>query len=54
MISKKTKPASIEEYIKAAKYLEKKRLKNEENEQTTENTKVIITNKASIKYILNE
>ena len=43
-----------EEYIKAAKYLEKKKLLNEENEQTTENTKIIITNKASIRYILNE
>ena len=43
-----------EEYIKAAKYLEKKKLLNEENEPTAENTKIIITNKASIKYILNE
>src|ERR1043166_1762098 len=43
-----------EEYIKAAKYLKKKKLLNEENEQTKENTKIIITNKASIKYILNE
>src|ERR1044072_2093814 len=43
-----------EKYIKAAKYLEKKKLLNEENESTTENTKIIITNKASIKYILND
>ena len=43
-----------EEYIKAAKYLEKKKLLNEENESTAENTKIIITNKASIRYILNE
>ena len=45
---------NAEEYIKAARYLERKKSKNEEKEQTKENTKIIITNKASIKYILNE
>ena len=43
-----------EEYIKAARYLERKKLSNEENKQTIEDTKIIITNKASLKYILNE
>jgi len=45
---------NAEEYIKAARYLERKKSQNEEKEQTKENTKIIITNKASIKYILNE
>ena len=42
------------EYKKATEYLDKKKAFNEVARQTTENTKIIKTNKASIKYILNE
>ena len=45
---------NAKEYKKATNYLERKRLFNEVAKQTTENTKIITTNKASIKYILNE